>query len=90
MVRLNLMGLVLRKLAHGFRPGLTQTGLFTQRKWPAGAWNVSRDCTIYTEKTKTLYRYLVNVQCCFCIYDKTTRGSQEVALIFKDKYMCMT
>ena len=43
-----------------------------------------RDCTIYTEKTKTLNIYLVNVQCCFCIYDKTTRGSQEVALVFKD------
>ena len=39
---------------------------------------------MYTEKTKTLNRYLVNVQCCFCIYDKTTRGPQEVALIFKD------
>ena len=31
-----------------------------------------------------LNRYLVNVQCCFWIYYKTTRGSQEVALIFKD------
>ena len=31
-----------------------------------------------------LNRYLVNVHFCFCIYDKTTRGSQEVALILKD------
>ena len=84
MVRLNLVGLVSRKLAKGFRPGLTQTGLFSQPKWPAGAWNVSKDCTSYTEKTKAFNRYLANVQYCFCIYNKTTRFSQEVALILKN------
>ena len=45
---------------------------------------ISKDCTIYTEKTKALIRYLVNVHFCFCICDKTTRLSQEVALILKD------
>ena len=44
---------------------------------------MSKDCRIYTEKTKTLIRYLVNVHLCFCIYDKT-RFSQEVALILKE------
>ena len=49
----------------GFRPGLTQTGLYSQRKW-LEAWNFrfrkKRDCTICLGKTKTLISFAVTTK----------------------------
>ena len=49
----------------GFRPGLTQTGLCSHRRW-LEAWNYGfrkkRDCTIHVAKTKALISCAVTAQ----------------------------
>ena len=46
------------------------------------AWNVSKGCTVYTEKTMALIRYFINVHLCFCTYD------QKVTLITERYSIC--
>ena len=49
----------------GFRPGPTQTGLYSHRKWlEAGnfGFRKKRDCTIHVAKTKALISFAVTAK----------------------------
>ena len=54
----------------GFRPGPTQTGLYSHRRWPE-AWNFGfrkkRYCTIQVAKTKTLISFAVTAKL-ICVF----------------------
>ena len=54
----------------GFRPGATQAGLYSHRRW-LEAWNFGlgkqRDCTIHVTKTKALISCAVTVQL-ICVF----------------------
>ena len=54
----------------GFRPGLTQTRLYSYRRWPE-AWNFGfrkkRNCSINVTKTKALISFMVTVKL-ICIF----------------------
>ena len=49
----------------GFRPGPTQTGLYSHRKWLAAGnfgFRKKRDCTIHVAKTKALISFAVTAK----------------------------
>ena len=54
----------------GFRPGPTQTGLYSHRRW-LEAWNFGfrkqRDCTIRVAKTKALISFAVTAKL-ICVF----------------------
>ena len=54
----------------GFRPGPTQTGLYSHRRW-LETWNFGfrkqRDCTIQVAKTKTLISFAVTAKL-ICVF----------------------
>ena len=56
----------------GLKPGLTQTGLYSHRRW-LEAWNFQfrkqTDCTIYVAKTKALISCVVTMQL-ICVFLK--------------------
>ena len=55
----------MRKPVRGFRTGLTQTGLYSHKRWlEAGnlGFRKKRDCSIYVAKTKGLISCAVTTQ----------------------------
>ena len=70
----------------GFRPGPTQTGLYSDRRWlEAGnfVFRKQRDCTSYVAKTKALISLAVTAQliCAFVFTYAKIRFSHDVAHI---------
>ena len=69
----------------GFRPGLTQTGLYNYRRC-LEAYNFGcskkRDCTIYVARTKALISFAVTVKliCVFVFAYAKSRFSHDAAL----------
>ena len=68
----------------GFRPGPTQTGLYSYRRW-LKAWNFGfrkwRDCTIRVAKTKALISFAVTAKliCVFVFEYAKSRFSRDAA-----------
>ena len=68
----------------GFRPGLTQTGLYSHRRWlEAGnfVFKMKRDSTMHVEKTITLISCAVNAKliCAFVFANANIRFSYGAA-----------
>ena len=76
MVILNLMGLVLRKNG--------KLGCLPRGNGQQGFEMYLGNVLSIQRKQRRLTDTWLMCNVVFCIYDKTTRGSQEVALIFKD------
>ena len=74
----------------GFRPGLTQTGMYSHRRW-LEAWNFGfrkfRDCTIRVAKTKALISFAVTAKliCVIVFAYAKSRFSHNEAQIFMIK-----
>ena len=71
-----------------FRPGPTQTGLYSHRRWlEAGnfGFRKKRDCSIYVAKAKALISYVVTTQliCGFVFAYAKSRFSHDPAQIAK-------
>ena len=81
----------------GFRPGPTQTGLCSHRRWLEACnfgFSKTKDCTIYVAKTKALIRFPVTAKliCVFVFAYAKSRFSQDEAHIYclslKEAYEC--
>ena len=71
----------------GFRPGLTQTGLYSYRRWLEAlnlGFNKKRGCTIRIAKTKALISNSVTAKmiCVFVFAYTKSRFSHDDARIF--------
>ena len=73
----------------GFRPGPTQTGLYSHRKW-LETWNFGfrkqRDCTIQVAKTKALISFAVTAKliCVFVFAFAKFRFSHVAAQVYSE------
>ena len=72
----------------GFPPGLTQTGLYSHRRWLEACnfvFRKWRDCTIRVVKTKALISFAVTAKliCVFVFAYAKSRFSHDEAQIFK-------
>ena len=93
---MNLLGLLYEPRSEktglrGFRPGLTQTGLYSRKRW-LEAWNFAfrkrRYCTIRVAKTKALISFAVTAKLIFAFvfaYAKK-RFSHNAAHIYMTSY----
>ena len=68
----------------GFRPGPTQTGLYSHRRWLEACYfgfSKNRDCTIYVAKTKALISFVVTAKliCVFVFAYAKIRFSHDAA-----------
>ena len=73
----------------GFRPGATQTGLYSHRRWLEALYfgfGKKMDCTICVTKTKTLISCAVTAQliCTFVFAYAKSRFSHDAAYFFID------
>ena len=71
----------------GFRPGPTQTGLYSHRIWLEAlnfGFRKQRDCTIYVTKTKALISFAVTAKliCVFVFAYVKSRFSYNAAQIY--------
>ena len=77
----------------GFRPGPTQTGLYSHRKW-LEAWNFvfrkERDCTVRVAKMKALISFAVTAKLiCVFVFAYAKIRFSHVAAQFIIKYMAV-
>ena len=77
----------------GFRPGPTQTGLYSHRKWlEAGnfGFRKKRDCTIHVAKTKALISFAVTAKLiCGFVFAYANCCTGSLLLYFaSDKLVC--
>ena len=72
----------------GFRPGPTQTGLYSHRRWLEAfnfGFRKKRDCAIHVAKTKPLISFAATAKliCVFVFAYAKSRFSQNEALLIK-------
>ena len=68
----------------GFRPGPTETGLYSSRRWLEACkfvYKKKRDCTIYLAKTKALISFAITAKliCVFVFAYAKSRFSHDAA-----------